>query len=130
MKRFANIFLSLLLVTFIYNCSSNKQVYTFVEEMPSFPGGDGDMQKFIFTNLKYPAKSIEYGVQGRVTLRFIVTKTGEITDIENIRDTRGDSLADSLIQVIKKMPNWIPGKHEGKAVDVYYTLPLQIHPRQ
>lgn len=130
MKRFANIFLSLLFVIFIYNCSSNKQVYTFVEEMPSFPGGEAAMHQFIHENLRYPAESIDLGIQGRATLRFIITKTGKITGIENIRDTRGDSLADSLIQVIKKMPNWIPGKHEGRAVDVYYTLPLQIHPRQ
>lgn len=120
------VFVSFLLL--IYSCSSNNRVYTIVEEMPSYSGGEAAMYKFIHENLRYPTTKQENAIQGRIILRFIISKTGKIKNIEKVKDT-GESLADSLIKVIEKMPDWNPGKQNGKAVDVFYTLPIQIHLR-
>lgn len=99
--------------------------FTFVEQMPSFPGGEAEMHKFIMNHYKYPPVSYEQGEQGRIIVKFVVSKTGEIKDIEAVR---GGLRCDSLISVVKRMPRWIPGKQRGEAVDVYYTLPMHISP--
>jgi len=94
-----------------------------VEVMPQFPGGDEELMKFIHDNLKLPASAAEAGIQGRVTLRFTVTTTGEVTDVKVIRSL--DPACDAeAIRVIRKMPNWIPGSQNGKNVPVYYTFPI------
>ncbi|MDR1091844.1 MAG: energy transducer TonB [Prevotella sp.] len=98
--------------------------YTVVEQMPSFPGGEAEMQKFIRDNLKYPVVDEESGIHGRITVRFVVSKTGDIKDIQAIR---GGILCDSLVSVVKRMPRWIPGRQNGEAVDVYFTLPMYIN---
>lgn len=112
----------------IYSCSSNNKFYTVVEQMPSYPGGEAAMNKFIHENLRYSAIGEEYAIQSRIVLRFVISKKGKIKDIEKVKDM-GNPLADSLIKVVKMMPDWNPGKQNGKAVDVYYTLPMLIHLR-
>ncbi len=98
-----------------------------VEQMPAYPGGESEMHKFIANNLRYPVISEENGIVGRVVIRFVVTKTGNITNIEALR---GGHLCDSLISMVRKMPQWIPGRQNGKAVDVYFTLPMHINFRK
>lgn len=98
-------------------------VYVTVEQMPSFPGGLDAQQRFISGGLKYPVEAQTKGIQGRVTVRYVVKSTGEISNIEVIRGI--DPLLDNeAIRIVKSMPNWEPGKQGGKAVDVYYTLPI------
>ena len=98
-------------------------VYVKVEQMPSFPGGLDAQQRFIVNGLKYPVEAQTKGIQGRVTIRYVVKSTGEISDIEVIRGI--DPLLDNeAIRIVKSMPKWDPGKQGGKAVDVYYTLPV------
>ncbi|MDR1504917.1 MAG: M56 family metallopeptidase [Prevotella sp.] len=98
-------------------------IYVTVEQMPSFPGGLDAQQRFIINNLKYPVEAQTKGVQGRVTIRYVIKSTGEISDIEVIRGV--DPLLDNeAIRIVKSMPKWEPGKQGGKAVDVYYTLPI------
>lgn len=112
------------------SCSSQKadKIYTVVEQMPSFPGGESEMHRFLSQNLKIPSIPLESGIQGRNVVRFIVSEKGEINNIEKIR---GDSMVcDSIISVIKRMPRWIPGKQNGKNVNVYYTIPLMINWRR
>lgn len=99
-------------------------VYMVVEQMPAFPGGEAAMHRFIMENLKYPAISQEEGIQGRIAVRFVVTKTGDIGEIKAIR---GSFLSDSLISVLRRMPRWNPGMQDGRKVNVYYTLPMDIH---
>lgn len=98
---------------------------TFVraEVMPQFPGGDSEMYKFIADNLKYPVVDQEMGVQGRVTVRFVVSKTGEITSIELIKGISPTCDKEAL-RVIKSMPKWVPGKQSGNPVQVYFTMPI------
>lgn len=98
-------------------------VYVTVEQMPSFPGGLDAQQRFIADGLKYPVEAQAKGIQGRVTIRYVIKSTGEISDIEVIRGV--DPLLDKeAIRIVKSMPKWEPGKQGGKAVDVYYTLPI------
>lgn len=100
-----------------------EKPFVTVEKMPSFKGGDAAMKKFIDDNLKYPKIAKEAEIQGRVTVRFVVTSTGAIEDITVIRGI-DPSCDKEAIRVIKAMPKWEPGKQNGKAVDVYYTLPV------
>ena len=94
-----------------------------VEDMPVFPGGESAMQKFVADNLKYPESAQKAGVQGRVTVRFIVGKTGEISDVRVIRGIDPECDAEA-VRMIQSMPNWTPGKQNGIAVPVYFTLPI------
>lgn len=98
-------------------------VYVVVDKMPEFPGGVKAQQRFIGENLKYPVEAQEKGIEGRVTVRYIVRSTGDITDIEVIRGIH-PSLDKEAVRIVQAMPKWTPGKQNGKAVDVYYTLPL------
>lgn len=103
---------------------TDPAIYTVVEQMPEFPGGNKELFRFIHKNLKYPIFSEEDGINDTAVVRFVVTDTGEITDIEAVK---GGSLCDSLISTIKKMPHWIPGRHEGKQVNTYFTLPMHVN---
>jgi len=94
-----------------------------VEQMPQFPGGEAELMKFIGDNLRYPAAASELGIEGRVTIRFVVSKTGQVTNVEVIRGL--DPACDKeAIRVVKLMPNWIPGRQNGRNVPVYFTLPI------
>lgn len=124
MKSFA----LLLLLLFFLGCSHRniqQEPYRFVEQMPSFPGGEAEMHRFIREHYKYPPTSYENGEQGKIIVKFVISKTGEIKDIQAIE---GGVRGDSLVAIIKRMPRWNPGKHNGQAVDVYYTIPLHISP--
>ena len=97
--------------------------YDAVEQMPTFPGGEAELMKFIRDNLKYPLTAKKEGIQGRVILRFVVTKTGAIDNITVLRSL-DPACDEEAIRLIKSMPRWIPGKQNGNAVPVYYTLPV------
>lgn len=100
-----------------------EKPFVTVEQMPAFKGGEAAMKKFIEDELKYPEAAKKAGIQGRVTIRFVVSSTGAIEDINVIRGI--DPACDKeAIRVIKAMPAWEPGKQNGKAVAVYYTLPI------
>lgn len=102
---------------------SSEQTFTMVEQMPQFPGGEEELMTFIKKNLRYPAIASENGIEGRVTIRFVVSKTGEVTNIEVLRGL-DPSCDKEAIRVVKAMPKWIPGKQNGKTVQVYFTLPI------
>lgn len=102
---------------------AKEAVYTKVDEMPVFPGGETALMDYIQTNLKYPAESAEKGKQGRVTVGFIVQKDGSISGIEVLRGI--DQLCDAeAVRVIASMPRWQAGKKNGKAVATYFKLPV------
>ena len=100
-----------------------EKPYEAVEQMPTFPGGETELMKFIRDNLKYPVIAQENGIQGRVILRFVVSKTGAIDNVTVLRSL--DPTCDKeAIRVVKSMPKWIPGKQNGNNVPVYFTLPV------
>ena len=101
---------------------SNK-VFDVVEEMPSFPGGQGALMSFLSSNIKYPVVAQENGVQGRVIVGFVVERDGSITDVKVMRSV-DPSLDREAQRVVKSMPKWKPGKQNGSAVRVKYTVPV------
>jgi len=100
-----------------------KEIFDHVESMPRYPGGEAALMKFLAENIQYPKEAQGKGIQGRVTLRFVVTPDGSIENVEVVKGL--DSLCDQEgIRVVKAMPKWIPGKQNGEAVSVYYSLPI------
>ena len=101
----------------------DEMVFTFVEQMPEYPGGQEKMMQFIMDNLKYPTQAKDDGVMGKVVAQFIVKEDGSISEIKILRDI-GDGCGDEVMRVIGLMPKWMPGKQNGKAVNVVFTLPV------
>lgn len=100
-----------------------EQVFTVVEKMPQYPGGDGELLKFIAMNIRYPKESQEKGEQGRVICAFVVGPDGSISDPEILRGV-APLLDEEAVRVIHSMPRWAPGQQRGKAVAVKYTVPI------
>lgn len=102
-----------------------EKVYERVEQMPSFPGGNEALMQHIAQNLKYPVVSQENGVQGRVICQFVVAKDGSIQNVRVVRslDPHCDKEA---IRVLESLPKWIPGKQNGRAVQVLFTVPIMF----
>jgi len=99
------------------------KVFDVVEQMPSFPGGQAALMSYLNNNIKYPQIAMENGVQGRVVCTFVVERDGSITDIRVVRGV-DPSLDKEAIRVLKSMPHWIPGKQNGSAVRVKFTVPV------
>ncbi|MCR5642057.1 MAG: TonB family protein [Prevotella sp.] len=99
------------------------KVFDVVEQMPSFPGGDAELMKFLSTHIKYPVVAEENGIQGRVIATFVVERDGSISDVKVVKSV-DPSLDKEAIRVLKSMPKWIPGKQNGSAVRVKYTVPV------
>lgn len=96
-----------------------------VEQKPSFPGGESAMYKWLKDNIIYPAAASEEGVQGKVTVQFIVEKDGSITHVQVVRG-KHPALDAEAARVIRKMPRWTPGRNNGQPVRVTYHLPVQF----
>ncbi|MBQ6062675.1 MAG: energy transducer TonB [Prevotella sp.] len=102
-----------------------NKVFDVVEQMPSFPGGNEALMKFLSDNVKYPVVAQENGVQGRVVVSFVVEKDGSITDVKIVRSV-DPSLDKEAARVVKSMPHWIPGRQNGAAVRVKYNVPVSF----
>lgn len=100
-----------------------NKVFDVVEQMPSYPGGMGALMQYLSNNIKYPVIAEENGIQGRVVCTFVVERDGSITDVR-VAKSVDPSLDKEACRVIKSMPHWIPGKQNGSAVRVKYTLPV------
>lgn len=99
------------------------KVFTIVEQMPEFPGGDEALFKFIQENVQYPTQERDNNIQGRVIVGFLVYEDGSIHDVIVKRGV-SEGLNNEAVRVIKKLPNFKPGKQQGKPVRVSYVLPL------
>lgn len=99
------------------------KVFDVVEEMPSFPGGQGALMSYLNSNVKYPVVAQENGVQGRVIISFVVERDGSISDVKVARSV-DPSLDREAQRVVKSMPRWTPGKQNGQTVRVKYTVPV------
>ena len=102
-----------------------EKVFTAVEQMPQFPGGDAELMKFLSKNIKYPTMAMENNIQGRVIVQFVVTKTGAIGEVKVVRSVDRD-LDREAVRVCKSLPKFTPGKMNGQAVNVWYTLPVSF----
>ncbi len=99
------------------------KVFTVVEQMPMFPGGDGALMSYLANNIHYPTVAAENGVQGRVVVGFVVERDGSISDVKILRGV-DPSLDREAMRVVKNMPHWTPGKQNGSAVRVKYQVPV------
>ena len=102
-----------------------EKVFTAVEQMPQFPGGEAELMKYLSKNIKYPTMAMENNIQGRVVVQFVVTKTGSIGEVKVVRSVDRD-LDREAIRVCKSLPKFTPGKMNGQAVNVWYTLPVNF----
>ena len=100
-----------------------KEVFTIVEEMPSFPGGEAERNKFLATNIVYPQQATENGIQGTVYVSFVVDSKGNVTDVKVLRGI-GGGCDEEALRVVKMMPQWHPGKQNGKQVRVLFNMPI------
>jgi len=102
-----------------------QKVFDYAEQMPSFPGGQGALNEYLSKTIRYPVAAEENGIQGRVIVQFVVEKDGSITDVRVVRSV-DPSLDKEAVRVAKSMPRWIPGKQNGSAVRVKFTLPVSF----
>ena len=98
-------------------------VFKVVEKMPSFPGGQVELMKYLNNSVKYPIIAQENGIQGRVIVQFTVRKDGSIDDVEVVRSA-DPNLDKEAVRVIKSMPSWTPGEQRGKKVHCKFTVPV------
>lgn len=99
------------------------EIFSVVEEMPSFPGGNSKFYEFVSKNLKYPRKAIKANIEGKVVVRFVVGEGGDISDVEVLKGI-GFDCDEEAIRVVSTSPDWIPGKQRGRNVKVRVMVPL------
>jgi protein TonB len=102
-----------------------QEIFTIVEQMPEFQGGEEKLREFLSKNIKYPAMARENGISGTVYITFVVEGDGKITDVKSLRGL-GGGLTEEALRVVKMMPNWTSGKQNGKPVRVQFTLPVKF----
>ncbi len=100
-----------------------QKVYTYVEQMPTPPGGMEGLMQYLGKNIKYPSLALRNQVEGKVFVNFVVGPSGQITDVKVTKGI-GSGCDEEAVRVIKNMPAWAPGKQNGRAVSVSYTVPV------
>lgn len=101
------------------------KVFTYVEQMPEFPGGQAAMMAYLSKHIQYPEEASKKGISGNVILKFVVTEKGDIEDVQVVRKVN-PLLDKEAIRVVKGMPKWKPGKQNGRAVKTMYNLPVRF----
>gem|GEM_PF-3223020 len=130
MKKILIVFLILKSVFVFSQNDANDEVFTIVEQMPTFPGGNEAMMKYIKDKIKsigYPQKEKEAGISGVSYVTFVVDKEGNVTDaklLKGVPDGPGYDLI--AVDVVREMPKWVPGKQNGRTVSVQYNLPIKF----
>ena len=104
---------------------SDDKVYKSVEQMPRFPGGEVGLMKYLQENIKYPPEAAKNDIEGRVVVQFIIDETGQVGDVQVVRSV-DEELDAEAVRVVKSMPKFTPGRQDGKAVAVWYTLPISF----
>ena len=100
-----------------------EEIFKSVEQMPTFPGGDAALMKYLSSHIQYPQVAADNNVQGKVIVQFVVTKTGKVGEVKVVRSVDKD-LDREAIRVCKSLPNFVPGRQNGQPVSVWYTLPV------
>ena len=100
-----------------------EEVFRSVEQMPQFPGGEQALMKYLQSHINYPPMAAENNVQGKVVVQFVVDKTGKVGEVKVVRSVDKD-LDREAVRVCKSLPKFTPGRQNGQAVSVWYTLPV------
>ena len=104
-------------------------IFKSVEQMPQFPGGEVALMKYLSTHINYPPEAAKNKIQGRVILQFVVKTNGCVGEVKVVRSVDQD-LDNEAIRVVKSLPKFSPGRQNGKAVNVWYTLPVSFKLRE
>jgi len=121
---------AVMFVAFSDNAAAQSQykgedVLIVADEMPSFPGGEAAIRENISRNLRYPESAVEKGIEGKVFIKFIVTKDGSVANVTISRSV--DAVIDEeALRVVRMLPKFTPGKKDGKPVNVWYSLPISF----
>jgi periplasmic protein TonB len=103
----------------------DEEIFTVVESMPSFPGGDAGVYAYLQKNTKFPKQAIEANITGTVYVAFVVEKDGSITDVRILRGI-GGGCDEEALRVVKNMPRWTPGKQRNIPVRVNFNLGIKF----
>lgn len=102
-----------------------EKIFTVVEKLPSFPGGQDEMIKFLIQNVNYPEEAKNKGLEGKVFVTFVVMADGTVKDVKILRGA-GHGFDEEAFRVVKMMPKWNPGEQKGKPVNVVFNLPINF----
>lgn len=108
---------------------AEEEVFMIVEQQPTFPGGDGELFKFVNKHIKYPYQAQKAEVSGTVYVEFIVNSDGHLSDFRVLKG-QGFGLDEEALRVIKMSPDWVPGKNNGKSVRVRVQVPIKFRLQQ
>lgn len=103
----------------------SKKVYNSVEQMPEFPGGAAAMMRYLQENIKYPPEAAKNNIEGRVIVQFVIDETGQVGEVKVVRPV-SEELDAEAVRVVKTFPKFEPGRQDGEAVSVWYTLPVMF----
>jgi protein TonB len=103
-----------------------EEIFTFVEQPPTFPGGEDALAKYLSKNIRYPRVAQENGISGTVFVQFVVDSEGTIKDVKTVGAAKGGGLEEEAVRVVKTMPKWKPGKQNGRQVSVQFNLPIRF----
>jgi protein TonB len=102
-------------------------VFTLVEQMPTFPGGNDEMTDYIKKNIQYPPAAYKEGRAGISYITFVVERDGSLSGIRLLKGASGGAdLDEEALRVVRSMPKWNPGKQNGHIVRVNYNLPIRF----
>jgi periplasmic protein TonB len=111
--------------TVLVKQEESGEVFTIVESLPEYPGGQRAMTDFILKNLTYPTAAIAAGIEGKVYVQFIIEKDGTVSNVEAKNKLDG-GCSEEAVRVVKIMPKWKPGMQNGKPVRVVMNLPFNF----
>lgn len=127
MKKHALLILLLTVCINVFSQKSPDPVYTIVEVMPVYPGGQDAMIKFIGKNTVYPKSAKDGGKTGTVYITFVVDTSGNISNATVLRGVANAPELDAeALRVVNSMPAWTPGTQNGRKVRVQYNLPIKF----
>ena len=104
----------------------DQETFTLVEAMPEFPGGELALRKFVAENVRYPESAKDNNEQGTAYVKFIVDKTGKVTEPTIVKGTGSDALDEEAIRVVSTIPDFKPGRQKNQDVDVSLTMPIKF----
>ncbi len=101
------------------------KIFTYVEQMPEYPGGNEAMNKFIARSIQYPRKAIRKKVEGTVGVQLVITKEGKIEKVHLAKGI-GAGCDEEALRVIGTMPDWRPGMQNGRSVQASFSIPVRF----
>ncbi len=105
---------------------TKQEIFTFVEQPPTFPGGDEALNKYLASNIRYPKAARDKKIGGTVFVSFVVADDGRVLFVKTVGAKKGGGLEEEAMRVVKKMPKWTPGKQNGRNVNVQFNLPIRF----